>query len=204
VPDWDENSPQLHMNLTAILAAEVTAAGNREFPTRDIARRWQYLIMQGLSVPHASFAGAYRGEPGLENIAVKIGLNYGTPPGDVSAALSRFEVTLQTLVGELDRELPLGQDPDADQLAAILDLCAWAHSEWVRIHPFANGNGRTARLWANWLLLRYRLPPVIRLRPRPDGGYGDAGARAMQGDWKATVVVFRRLLADFLDGADTD
>ena len=26
------------------------------------------------------------------------------------------------------------------------------------------------------------LPPAIRLRPRPDGGYGDAGAAAMNGD----------------------
>ena len=49
------------------------------------------------------------------------------------------------------------------------------------------------------LAIRYGLPPFVRLRPRPDGGYGAAGAKAMQGDWKSTAVVFRRLLVDFLE-----
>jgi len=94
----------------------------------------------------------------------------------------------------------VGQDPNADQLAAIIDLRAWAHAKWIRIHPFANGNGRTARLWANWLALRYSLPPFIRLRPRPDKGYGDASGKAMQGDWQPTASVFHQLLDDFFDG----
>lgn len=72
-------------------------------------------------------------------------------------------------------------------------------AEWVRIHPFANGNGRTARLWANFLAMRYGVPPFVRLRPRPGAGYGEAGAKAMQGDWKPTAAVFRRLLDDFLN-----
>jgi hypothetical protein len=47
--------------------------------------------------------------------------------------------------------------------------------------------------------MRYGLPPTIRLRPRPNGGYGDAGAAAMNGDWRATVAVFRRMLAESLE-----
>jgi hypothetical protein len=69
----------------------------------------------------------------------------------------------------------------------------------VRIHPFANGNGRTARLWANFLATRYGLPPFVRLRPRPDDGYADAGINAMKGDWKPTAIVFRRLLEHFAE-----
>ena len=61
-----------------------------------------------------------------------------------------------------------------------------------------DGNGRTARLWANSLAVRYGLPQFIRLRPKPNAGYGDAGAKSMQGDWKPIAVVFRRLLSDFL------
>jgi len=200
MPDWDENSPQLHKNLTGILENAVRNAGNRDRPTRETARRWQFLTMQGLTTPNPAFVGFYRGEPGLEHTGVKIGTYRGVPAADVSEALNRFEATLQRIVAELDRQLPVGLEPDADQLAAIIDLCAWAHAEWVRIHPFANGNGRTARLWANWIALRYGLPPFIRLRPRPDGEYKDAGARAMQGDWQATVRVFQRLLNDFLHG----
>ena len=101
-------------------------------------------------------------------------------------------------MAELDTHITPGMQPDGDQLSAILDLCAWVHAEWVRIHPFANGNGRIARLLANCLAMRYGLPPFIRLRPRPDGGYADVGMRAMQGDWRSTAIVFRTLLDDFL------
>jgi hypothetical protein len=105
---------------------------------------------------------------------------------------------LQALVAEMDVLLPIDQELDADQLAAVIDLCAWVHAERVPIHPFANGNGRTARLWANSLAVRYGLPPFIRLRPRPNAGYRDAGAKSIEGDWKPTAVVFRGLLSDFL------
>jgi hypothetical protein len=112
----------------------------------------------------------------------------------VAKQLKEFENRLQRTVAALDERYPTGQELDADGVAAVVDLAAWAHSEWVRIHPFANGNGRTARLWANCLFMRYGLPPVVRLRPRPDGGYGGAGAQAMAGDWKPTAAVFRQML----------
>ena len=155
-------------------------------------------MMEGLEVPDRRYVGAFRGEPGLELIQVRVGANYGVDSIDVSEELADFETKLQALIAELDALLPMGQELDADQLAAVIDPCAWVHAEWVRTHPFANGNGRTARLWANSLAVRYGLPPFIRLRPRPNAGYGDAGAKSMQGDWKPTVVVFRRLLIDFL------
>lgn len=199
MPDWDEDSPQLRENLADVLEEIVRAAEQRETPTLEAARQWQTLVVRGLDVPHARFVGAFRGETGLESVQVIVGANYGADSANVAAELTRFEAKLQTLVAELDALLPVGQEPDADQLAAIVDLCAWAHAEWVRIHPFANGNGRTARLWANSLAMRYGLPPFIRLRPRPNAGYGDAGAKAMQGDWKPTAPVFRRLLDDFLN-----
>jgi len=198
VPDWDKDSPQLRANLAQILAEIAAAAQQREKPTVEAARRWQAIAMQDLEVSDLRYVGAFRGEPGLEYIAVRIGANYGVDPADVAESLKQFEAKLQTLVAELDRMLPRGEEPDTDQLAAIIDLCAWAHSEWVRIHPFANGNGRTARLWANSLAMRYGLPPFIRLRPRPNASYGQAGAKAMKGDWKPTAAVFHRLLEDFL------
>ncbi len=199
MPDWDEDSPQLRENLAHVLQEIFRAAEQREIPTLEAARRWQTLVMKGLDVPHSRFVGAFRGGSGLENVQVRVGSNYGVDSAGVDEELRRFAAKLQRLVAELDALLPIGQEPDVDQLAAIVDLCAWVHAEWVRIHPFANGNGRTARLWANSLAMRYGLPPFIRLRPRPNAGYGDAGAKAMQGEWKPTAVVFRRLLDHFLN-----
>lgn len=40
-------------------------------------------------------------------------------------------------------------------------LAAWAHCEFVRIHPFQNGNGRIARLLLNALLVRGGYNPVV-------------------------------------------
>ncbi len=198
MPEWDKDSPRLRQNLKQVLKDILLAAERREIPTLEAARHWQSRMMEGLNVPDRRYVGAFRGEPGLEHIQVRVGANYGVDSVEVSEELARFEKKLQALVAELDALLPMDQELDADQLAAVIDLCAWVHAEWVRIHPFANGNGRTARLWANSLAVRYGLPPFIRLRPRPNAGYGDAGAKSMQGDWKPTAVVFRRLLSDFL------
>ena len=41
--------------------------------------------------------------------------------------------------------------------------------------------------------MRYGLPPFVRLRPRPDDGYGAAAAAAMAGRWTPTVHVFRHM-----------
>ncbi len=46
--------------------------------------------------------------------------------------------------------------------------------------------------------MRYGLPPVVRLRPRPDGGYGEAAARAMNGEWEPTFIVLRETLLNYL------
>ena len=198
MPEWDSDSPRLRQNLGQILKEIVLRAERREIPTLEAARHWQSRMMEGLDVPDRRYVGVFHGEPGLERTQVRVGANYGVDSADVSGELARFETKLQALAAELDALLPVDHELDADQLAAVIDLCAWVHAEWVRIHPFANGNGRTARLWANSLAVRYGLPPFIRLRPRPNAGYADAGAKSMQGAWKPTAVVLRRLLGDFL------
>ncbi|TCS95850.1 Fic family protein [Hazenella coriacea] len=38
---------------------------------------------------------------------------------------------------------------------------AYLHCDFVRIHPFIDGNGRTARLITNLELMKYDYPPVI-------------------------------------------
>jgi len=199
VPDWDEDSPQLRKNLDRVLEQIVQEAGQRTTPSVDLARNWQILMMEGLEPEDGNqyYVGRFRGEAEIEYVQVHVGEDWGVDSQFVLAELERFEAKLKTLVAELDALQPFDQNPDDDQKEAVLDVCAWAHAEWVRIHPFANGNGRTARLWANFLATRYGLPPFVRLRPRPNAGYGNAGAKAMHGYWKPTAVVFRQLLADY-------
>lgn len=41
------------------------------------------------------------------------------------------------------------------------ELAAWTHAEFVRIHPFIDGNGRTSRLIMNYQLMKAGYLPVI-------------------------------------------
>lgn len=42
-----------------------------------------------------------------------------------------------------------------------VELAGLFHNELVQIHPFTDGNGRTARLVMNWILMKKKFPPVI-------------------------------------------
>jgi hypothetical protein len=46
-------------------------------------------------------------------------------------------------------------------------------------------------------MLRAKLPPFVRLRPRPGGNYDAVSEQAMRGDWEPTVAVFLQRLEDF-------
>ena len=72
---------------------------------------------------------------------------------------------------------------------------AIAHGEWIRIHPFANGNGRTARLWANWVSVRYALPVFVAPQPRPAGtAYAAAASASRRGDHQPMAAAFLVML----------
>jgi Fic family protein len=198
--DWDADSEQLRANLRRVLLQARDHALERRPSTVELAREWQSAVMQGLTPPQPEYVGRFRGEASLKGCEVAIGTARGTPSGEVAEELRRFEEKLQRTVEALDALIAPGQELSADEIAAVIDLCAWAHAEWVRIHPFANGNGRTARLWANCLAMRYGLPPFVRLRPRPGDSYGGACAKAMEGQWQAMVPVFREMYRKALQG----
>lgn len=40
------------------------------------------------------------------------------------------------------------------------------HGEFVKIHPFIDGNGRTARLILNFELMKYGYPAIVITRER--------------------------------------
>ncbi|HMB55030.1 MAG TPA: Fic family protein, partial [Thermoanaerobaculia bacterium] len=139
--------------------------------------------------------------PELIGYEVLVGSHQGAAARSVPAELVQFEASLQQAVRRLDAAIVVEQPPaDEDELRSVLTLCALVHGEWVRIHPFANGNGRTARLWANWCALRYALPPFVRLRPRPAGDtYSHAAAESMQGEHRPMIGVFAAMLEDLLE-----
>jgi Fic family protein len=49
----------------------------------------------------------------------------------------------------------------AVQLSHPVARAAWLHSEFVKIHPFVDGNGRTARLLTNLELIKAGFPAIV-------------------------------------------
>ncbi len=81
--------------------------------------------------------------------------------------------------------------------AALLHSVRWAalaHFRLVDVHPFIDGNGRTARLLMNLILMRQGYPPaIVRVQDRPT--YYDALDVAHAGD----TGPFIQLIAQAVD-----
>jgi fido (protein-threonine AMPylation protein) len=167
-----------------------------------MVKEWHREILTGLDVPDPAFVGRFRGERGAKGVAVRVGRCYGTPSREVATEAGRFLAALTDAVEALDEVISPGEAPDtAEALDAVLTLAALSHAHWIAIHPFANGNGRTARLWANWVAMRYSLPAFVRLRPRPEGDDYHRAARAAlcEDDFELSVPVFRRMFDRYMD-----
>lgn len=70
----------------------------------------------------------------------------------------------------------------------VIEFSALAHYKLVEIHPFIDGNGRTARLMMNLFLMQKGFPPAIILK-NDRKKYYDALNKANMGDFEAFVLV---------------
>lgn len=191
-----EAAARIRSNLVRLVDEFIEAAPSRLRPSVSLAQAWHRRIFEGVPLPVDYYAGEVRDTderfPELIGYEVTVGWNEGVDASGVPEALDRFEDQMQQAVEILDAQVPVGDVPrDSGVLGSVVTVCSISHGEWVRIHPFANGNGRTARLWANWCALRYGLPPFVRLRPRPEGArYARAAAESMAGNHAATISLF--------------
>ena len=145
-----------------------------------------YQGVGGVPVPY--YVGEVRDSdqrfPELIGYGVEVGASKCVRSADVPRALSSYEAAMRAAIARVDALIPVGQQPrDAALLTAVVELAAVSHGEWIRIHPFANGNGRTARLWVAWIAARYGLPLLLSVKPRPDSNlYAIAAQLSMIGN----------------------
>ncbi|MDE1869678.1 MAG: Fic family protein [Candidatus Micrarchaeota archaeon] len=78
-----------------------------------------------------------------------------------------------------------------------IELAALVHNKFVNIHPFTDGNGRTARLIMNWVLIKNKLPPVIIEVANKEEYYNalEAADKGKQGPF--ALFLARQLLAQY-------
>ena len=120
-------------------------ARSRDFTfSEDIIKRLHYLFYNGID---SEKAGQYRA--GQVFIS---GTEYVPPTAE----------EVPRLMAEFAEELSVKQDK-----LHTMELAAYAHRRLVDIHPFQDGNGRTARLLMNLVLVNrgycvVSIPPVLR------------------------------------------
>jgi Fic family protein len=84
------------------------------------------------------------------------GVKDGKPVYMEYASPSETPKLMARWIKEFNRKLHTATTP-----AKAINVYAWAHLTFVRIHPFFDGNGRVARLIANLPLLRCGQPPLM-------------------------------------------
>lgn len=120
-------------------------------------RQIHSLVLRGIDDEHA---GKYR----TQQVYIS-GSNYIPPdPVDVPIRMNEFSIWLN----------------DAVQSMHAVERAALAHLELALIHPFIDGNGRTARLLMNLCLMRDGYPIAI-IRPEDRLEYYDALEQAGEG-----------------------
>lgn len=83
-------------------------------------------------------------------------------------AAERVSQLLYKFIDELrHRQQQLAPTP---LVAEVVQVLAYAHHRLVAIHPFTNGNGRTARLLTNLLAYHYGYQEVILYQRAPGAG----------------------------------
>ena len=183
----------------------VDAALDGQRPSVDIVRGWHRTSVKGVRLAEPAVAGGFRGEgpAGTElphRLAI-IGLAFGELPDKVRIRVEATFKTLEERLDRLDSRLEAG-DSHSEIYADVIELCAWIHGQWVRIHPFADHNGSTARLLTINIGLLYGVPLKLPGKPRtamPEAGldldYGAASGAQMFGNDQNMVVFMHRIAA---------
>lgn len=182
-------------------------------PTAETVKAWHAQLYAGCSVPVPAYVGNLRGDrvdPDLVGYEVGVGplRSDGYPEGvgvwseQVHGQSDTFFAALHEALETLDGRFATGARLTSEtDLWEVAGLAAVAHGEWLRIHPFVNGNGRTARVWTAFVAYRYGLPAFVQLKPRPAGVlYTRAAMNSMGrppdfvGDHNEIIAVFARWL----------
>ena len=150
--DYEEmKAHDVAIDYTRSLAGEEQVIGESDI------RQLNKII---LKEPFLKYAETPDGQPTQKRIVPG---QYKTLPNHVRTAtgeLHRFAEPEETppLMEEWTRDFRRNLERSAYPLPLFL---AESHWGFIHIHPFDDGNGRTARLLANYALLRNNLPPIV-------------------------------------------
>jgi fido (protein-threonine AMPylation protein) len=201
-PEWitEDNSP-LAQEQRRLVLKKLVEKDYSKIPSEELVKAWHKEMFDGVA-PCNDYVGQFRDQERtsycLQDYEVMVGGVSGTHSSRVLLEVDDYFKEFNAKLNQLESSFPKDDKnpPVLSEVSKVVELTAWAHGEWVRIHPFANGNGRTARLLANYVLVHFGFGPAFTLKPRPDQPYGTAARASMQfGYHKPMEEVIWRLLA---------
>ena len=159
----------------AIEFLEELIKDNRELSEMDI-KNIHALVLKGIDDENA---GRYRTENVIISGATHI------PPESV-------------IVPELMEKLIYRYDEWKEKYHPIV-VASLLHAEFVKIHPFIDGNGRTARLLMNFEAMKNGYPPIIIKTEQRHSYYDALDKGAMTGDYTNFVKMVTKQAEEVLD-----
>jgi len=186
-----------HPNCAAILAklaGEILLGLRRStLDTLSLScdsRSVHFKLFESLTPTDCSyFAGHYRGENfrclRFYNVKIPGDSRVGWPCDGLPITMSRIAEGVLKSVTSLDEghKSPDSQLPPEQKLMFVVACACRLFELFLRIHPYANGNGHTARFLVWSILGRYGYwPKRWPLHPRPEEPYVDLINRYRDGD----------------------
>ena len=102
------------------------------------------------------------------------------------------------IVPELMEKLIYRYDEWKEKYHPII-VAALLHAEFVKIHPFIDGNGRTARLLMNFEVMKNGYPPIIIKNEERHKYYDALDVGALTGDYTDFVKMVTKQAEEMID-----
>ena len=205
-PEWKNEQEPFEKLDSVVKAAEsiyefIRRQNQKKYPlNHGHLKEWHGKLFREV-VPVPYYAGNYRSTDSRHtclNTPIQVGGLFGAPAEEVAGRMTTFSTALEQQTMDVDRFVAAKKSPEL-KLKAAAQLAAVAAGQMISIHPFINGNGRTARLTADFFFNRYGFPmPFFISRPSArgvDAEYASASHAAMLGDFNPMFKYFVVLMA---------
>ena len=172
-PKWEYDHHPLRTTVLPARIAEVLRdLARRQVDTRGVAadsRDVHRRIFHELTPPGCEYyAGHYRGESyrclQFYSVQIQGDPSVGAPPNSVRWWMRELRSFVESAIRALDQNVALTRK---QRLHYVVVFASRVFELFLRIHPYANGNGHAARLIVWSLFFRYGYLPKRWIDPRP-------------------------------------
>lgn len=195
-PEWFEDIPtsregEFQARLTTAFDRIETFLRHR-CPLESDVRELHRILFEDF-VPVDYYAGNFRQDNDdlkCLSVNVQVGAKPGAPFQDVDRSMSHLCSEGQYMMSSVHAN---GGGDAAKRFAVAV---AYVVGEFIRVHPFLNGNGRVSRLLWYWLCRRMSVKPQVSVFPRPPSRlYATCMSESMSGNHMPLAIAILSTLA---------